>query len=280
MDEAHVLKSFDKSVIWRTVGSLKGGYHLAITGTPIPNLPIDAIGLVSLVVKQGEADELFSLPSTDNPFELPDDDDRTLLQCTVDTFKKWVEPEENLTRQGEYLRKVFRHCLLSRRYSTIMNGKAIGDGIPPIRIETICLRGNAYQQRRLKEIMDDCKAQLLKSFKDYNSIKFVPKVVRTAAQAAFWFPFFHMDSWDGSKSIRALRNQIETAGPEASLKTFLTYIYTRQTQTNVHVLSYDPEPLTTNQLLQKVLQESPKLTYLIYDCAIVQPLLRKKMILG
>ncbi|KKY25934.1 putative dna repair helicase [Diplodia seriata] len=262
LDEALNIKSGKDSLVWRTLSGLNATSVIALTGTPIPNVPVDVIGMLDY-------------QSTFNPYNLPEGHPNALLQCHVNAIHDWIKNEKDPRLQGERLKKLFRHCLLSRRYTTVVNGRVIGADLPPIKIETVVLRGTPAQDKQIGDIMKELKDRLLKAVKSGSSMAFVPKVVRTASQASFWFPFARMETWDGCKTIREIRKDLTGVPNAAQLKRVMMYIH-KEDQT---ILGFDPTAFDGLDLVEKVIEQSPKMQWALHDATIMVLALQKKIVL-
>ncbi|KAL0264324.1 hypothetical protein SLS55_000272 [Diplodia seriata] len=274
LDEAHNIKSGKDSLVWRTLSGLNAASVVALTGTPIPNVPVDVIGLITLVVRQASLQTLH-YQATSNPYNLPEGHPNALLQCYVNAIHDWIKNEKDPRLQGGRLKKLFRHCLLSRRYTTVVNGRVIGADLPPIKIETVVLRGTPSQDKQIGDIMKELKDRLLKAVRSGSSMAFVPKVVRTASQASFWFPFARMENWDGCKTIREIRKDLAGVSNAAQLKKVMIYIHNKD-QT---ILGFDPTAVDGLDLVEKVIEQSPKMQWALHDAAIMVLALQKKIVL-
>ncbi|KAK8212439.1 SNF2 family N-terminal domain-containing protein [Phyllosticta capitalensis] len=277
-DEAHNLKSGQGSKVWQTICGLGYNYNIVATGTPVLNQPIDGFGLTSILVRKDLWGQFGLDPLQVNPFEFSSEDPKAVLQCTSEAFHKWMKSKD-LSSQGEMLAQTFKQCLLARKYKTIINGNEIGMSIPPLRTEVVNLKGTEDQHGALKVIMNDCRAELIKSSLDSGSgggvIGFVPHVIRKVTQASLWFPFVRMTKWDGCKTIRKIRQDMNSMEPPKRLRALLDYIQQR----DENVLQFNPAELDDDELVVAVLAQAPKLQYLIGDVATNVILLRRKLII-
>lgn len=274
MDEAHSIKGGPKSACWVTITELQADMVMAVTATPVPNTPMDSMGVVPAVVKQTPLEHL-NYQGTVNPYDFPDDHPAVLLQCHTNAIHDYIKNENDQTAQGARLKKLFRHILLSRQYTSVVNGRSIGEYMPPIKLETVVLRGAEAQDEELQSIMTNLRDRLLTGIKAGPSMAFIPRAVRTASHAGFWFPFAAMADWDGCKTIQAIRRSFNGVPAKRHLRQVLNYIHEK----NAGILGFDPADTDDDlELVRRVVAKSPKLQFTIEDAAIMVLVLRKKLV--
>lgn len=167
IDEAHSIKN-PVSALSTTVRWLKPSFMVLVTATVLPNSLVDWEGFAQLI--QGDGDpwsqsnlDLNELTLDTNPYELDRDHPAALaLQLSMRGTRTWVAGRDvDPYTSGEYLKMIWRKCLIRRTYSSMDPSdelkapgekRRIGESLPLLFTRRIVCRFTEVEQKRYDEL--------------------------------------------------------------------------------------------------------------------------------
>ncbi|KAI9777953.1 MAG: hypothetical protein M1839_008488 [Geoglossum umbratile] len=202
IDEAHHIKSAERSSTFIALLWFRARLRLAITATPTINRIDDFGGILSFLEPEGlwEQQRLQSWGVTNdvNPFQNRyNTHPASILRCTAKCFGKFLLRSRDERERANLLEKIYSICMLKRNYASRIpfdTGIPIGEDIPPMQVRTVELKFSAREVDRYTPMHNAALSCLTKVIDDSTGKKrvvFDMQIWRALSHFATWIGFEH-----------------------------------------------------------------------------------------
>jgi hypothetical protein len=276
LDEGHEIRN-ESTRSWITIRWLNCTYKIIVTATPTLNSISDFVGLMGMLEPNDDiwnSDNLRDLGVTNldefDPWKLSEEDPAHILRFTARGLRDYVF-DAKLTKEeiGLRMRHVFKKCLLKRSYGAKVDGKVIGDDLPPAQCITIEVNLNKQEREQYDTEYRSGVQRLFRMSK--GRIIYDTSVYRRLCLVTSWLGF----KWLLHYKVKELKEFHKTKG---DARRILCDMRAEQVRNGEIPLEVPPEN-DIQRLLQAHAEGSPKLRYLLLIIAELVVLKKEKLII-
>jgi hypothetical protein len=259
VDEAHEIKRDDGSqslaIQW-----LRPHFIGLATATPGVNRIEDWKGYLAIIrprqaipedqQRAADADFLF------NPYTLPKNHPLALLRLELRYAKKYIFDNTNKMQAGMYLARLQEVCTVRRTYASVVDGRVIGEDIPPIHRYFHKVQFSQEQQLRYDQATEHAKRHFIIPLKN-GRLAWNRKSFREMTLLATWPGFQRIHEQIYADSLPRWK------ACDNLLYTWLGMIQQAEGEAGIEHSFELPNPDQTMQLIWTVCQAAPKVRALL-----------------
>lgn len=292
IDEAHEVRNQLTQASW-TIQSLRAKFHILLTATPFLNSIEDVSGLMRILRPNEEelwgAQNLARIGIIDgngtneeqelavmnfNPWKLSDSDPGHDLRWTSISLRRHVFAQRiTMAEKGALMRGIFKECILKRGYPSKIDGRRIGDELPPVQNITIYLKFTESEKLRYDPIFQKYVKRLFR--KKGDDIVYDTNSFRLLTLVTSWLDFERLAASYKVKHLKGFRKK------GGSAMTILNDLLLAQRKAGVCTKDqiFIPNQEDVQKTLELFANGSPKLRYLLLIIGELHILKKEKIII-
>jgi SNF2 family DNA or RNA helicase len=294
LDEAHEVRNQETQNSW-TIQNLRAQNNILLTATPFINTVEDIAGLVKIL--RPDEDELWRKENLKKlGVILTDDTGQEQETIDPDCFNPWTldDPSEpgydlrwtsislrhhifsqksTLAEKGAVMRPIFKEFILKRGYPSKVDGKRIGDELPPVQNITVYLKFTQLEQDYYQPIFEKYLKKLFR--KRGESIVYDTNSFRLLTLLTSWLGFERLAS---TYKVKMLKDFGRRGG---NAMTILADLLSAEKKAGIPPTEQTsmPHPNDIQGILAVFARGSPKLRYLLLTIAELVILKAEKMLI-